>query len=67
MQYSRHYLMYEVQVHDYTQTVLKAISDFWILLTMANKEMISYVSMPDKSGKIDVLKMDLQYKFAIYL
>lgn len=59
--------MYEVQVHDYTQTVLKAISDFWILLTMANKEMISYVSMPDKSGKIDVLKMDLQYKFAIYL
>lgn len=59
--------MYEVQVHDYTQTVLKANSDFWILLTMANKEMISYVSMPDKSGKIDVLKMDLQYKFAIYL
>lgn len=34
---------------------------------MANKEMISYVSMPDKSGKNDVSKMDLQHKLAIYL
>lgn len=67
MQYSRYYLIYEVQIHDYTQTALKAISDFWILLVIANKEMISYVSMPDKSGKIDAFKMDLLHKFAIYL